>query len=222
MAFRAVARRGMPQGSPESPMLCTALVEYLLERAEQRLLIAQRPAGVRLDLKGERSHQLGLTKVKQPFGPKPEVYMNVADATHVLGADVVDLSYSTSVLAQELRTADQLLNSGKCELLTSEEETDEDALVRVWSDAEVEQYIVSVSPPTLFRAEHDAQCFLDRRFGLPCFVRCGSVGSCQSPDCLCMEQVAGDTPTVATEWSASQTSLLTLANSGCSHTVVGA
>lgn len=46
VTFRAVARRGMPQGSPESPMLYAALVEDLIERAEQRLWVAQRPAGV--------------------------------------------------------------------------------------------------------------------------------------------------------------------------------
>lgn len=70
--------------------------------------------------------------------------MIFADDTYVLGADAVDLSYSTSGLAQELRSADQFLNSDTCEVLTSEEEAaEEDAPVRLWSDEEVQQYIVS-------------------------------------------------------------------------------
>lgn len=134
VTFRAVARRGMPQVSPENPMLDAARVEDLIQRAEQRLLVAQRPAGVRLDLAEEYVHQVELAKSKRPFGPTSQVYMNFADHTDVLGADAVDLSYATSVLAQELRSADQFLNSDECEVLTSEEEGAEDAPVRLWSD----------------------------------------------------------------------------------------
>lgn len=62
VGFRAIARRGMPQGSPESPMLYAALVEDIIEQAEHRLMVSQRPAGVRVDLTEEQAHQVELNK----------------------------------------------------------------------------------------------------------------------------------------------------------------
>lgn len=48
IAFRTVALRGVPQGSPESPMLYAAVVEDAICRAEARLLVNERLAGIRL------------------------------------------------------------------------------------------------------------------------------------------------------------------------------
>lgn len=117
VAFVATPRRGMPQGSSETPMLYASLMESLIEKAEARLLVSGRPAGVKLLPDEAHADQIEASRTKSAFGLDHEVFLNFADDTYVIGEDSTDLSYATSVSAQELAKAEQHLHPSKYEVL---------------------------------------------------------------------------------------------------------
>lgn len=140
VVFAATPRRGMPQGSPESPMLYASLMESLIETAEARLLVSDRPAGVKILLGEAHADQVEASRTKAAFGPEHAAYLNFADDTYVVGEDSADLSYATSVLAQELARAEQHLHPSKCEVLRPLDDDDE-GKVSIWPESAVERYI---------------------------------------------------------------------------------
>lgn len=94
-------------------MLYASLMESLIDKAEARLLVSERPAGVKLLLGEAHAGQVEASRTKTAFGPAHEVFTIFVDDTYVLGEDATDLCYATSALSQELAKAEQHLHPEK-------------------------------------------------------------------------------------------------------------
>lgn len=130
----------MPQGSPAPPMLYASLMESLIEKAEARLLVSGRPAGVKLLLGKLHTDKAEASRTKSAFGPEHEVFLNFADDTYEIGGDLTGLSYATCVLSQELARAEHHLHPATSEALRPSNDDDE-GRVCIWPPALVERYI---------------------------------------------------------------------------------
>lgn len=98
-------------------MLYASLMESLIDKAGARLLVSERPAGVKLLLGEAHAGQVEASRTKTAFGPAHEVFTIFVDDTYVLGEDATDLCYATSALSQELAKAEQHLHPEQCQAL---------------------------------------------------------------------------------------------------------
>lgn len=138
-SFEVEPTQGIPQGSPESPMVYVALLEVLFEDAESQLRAHGRPSGLNLST---ANTQMEVEAQKNPTKYREDsmACVNFADDTHLLARHVRMLEYELAVVQGVFRKAGQRLNIGKCEVLV-EEGPMEHARPRRWSDAELDHYI---------------------------------------------------------------------------------
>lgn len=119
VSFVTSARRGMPQGSPESPIVYAALIEDLVVQTEAEIIVAQRAAGVKLDLDETTPEQV--MAVSNDIHNSTHVpFLNFADDTYALGHTLQATSYAVGLLAKNFAAAQQILHPGKCEVLEPE------------------------------------------------------------------------------------------------------
>lgn len=156
IAFRTVALRGMPQGSPECPMLYTAIIEDAICRTEARLSVNESPAGIRLHPREQSAEQVEACGRRPRCGAHHMVYANFSDDTYVIGSTPSDLVFAVSVLSVEFAGIGQHLHPGKCEVWAP---ADTNPSIFLWTLEQIRVYIESdVAPPLSAAATASMKC----------------------------------------------------------------
>lgn len=138
VAFSVTPTQGIAQGAPESPFIYAAVVEMLLEQAEDRLRKYRWPAGLRLSPEFNRDDVEHYKQQQSPFSDHTLCYINFVDDTSVFARSMRMFEYQTAVLQEVFGRAGQCLNDEKCQVLRGQE--DNLPPPRLWTARELRFY----------------------------------------------------------------------------------
>lgn len=141
--FGITPTQGIPQGSPESPLIYATVMEMIIEDTEDALSKNKRPCGVTLDQVFSHSEVEAQKGLEVYDAAKPWInFLSFADDTYVLARHIRMLEYQLTVFRGKLGQAGQHLHLGKCEVLGEEPQHGQTRpSPRVWSEREMTEFV---------------------------------------------------------------------------------
>lgn len=96
--FSVTPNQGLPQGAPESPLIYAAVVEHLIAKAEHRLHMSGRPAGLKLE------HDMAPQDVEdyktrgKPVDERDTIcFLNFVGGTYIVARSLLMLEFMLAV-----------------------------------------------------------------------------------------------------------------------------
>lgn len=150
--FTVLPDRGIPQCSPESPMVFAAVVEMAIWRKQAR------PCGV---LVSESLDPHDVEKLKIATHTLDIEYscafLNVADDTYVLARHTRMIEHQLSTLRATMSMIGQCIHVDKCEALTDKMGAEPGPRPRTWTPSEMKLYLATGHYPSMLPDVADVQ-----------------------------------------------------------------
>lgn len=117
--FSARPTRGVPQGSPESPVVYAVVIEDAISDTEEEFRRSRRPAGIAVPVERSAREADRAKHIHTTFGADSFAYIKFADETYMFGRREDQVSFVASVLSRRLAHDGQHICAEKSEFLAA-------------------------------------------------------------------------------------------------------